>query len=74
MIGQTPVPAPSTWQKIQDYAGEFEDIYDAPLDDTAAVIGVDTVWLGGFLLGLKFLLSGLWMLKRREGCPVTRRS
>jgi hypothetical protein len=73
MIGQTPVPAPSTWEKVKGYAGEFEDIANAPIDDAAAVIGVDTIWLGGFLLSLKFLLSGLWMLKRREDCPAPRR-
>lgn len=53
MLAQTPA-----WDRVKDYAAKFEEIIDAPVDDTAAIIGVDTAWLGAFLLGLKFLASG----------------
>lgn len=58
---------PSFWQKAQDYAGEFEEIIDAPVIDAAAVIGVEAAWLGGMLFALKILSSGFWLeFERRE--------
>lgn len=52
--------APSTWERVQDYAGTAADIVDMPVIDAAAVIGVEAAWLGGILLGVKFLWLGLW--------------
>ena len=76
MLSAAPVdpqpPPPSWWDETKDYAGEAVDIYDAPIADLAAVIGVSALWLGGLLVGLKFLTTGLWML-RQEVCEVPKR-
>lgn len=80
LIGQTtappaaaPAPPPSAWARVKGYAGQAAEIYDAPVDDLAAVIGVNTIWLAGLLVSLKFLTSGLWMMTHPRGCPVPRR-
>jgi hypothetical protein len=56
-----PAP-PSTWDKVKGYASDFEDLYDAPVVDAAAVIGVEAAWLTGFLLALKFVATGVAMV------------
>jgi predicted outer membrane lipoprotein len=62
VIGAATAPAApmSTWDTIKDDAGYFEDYYDAPVVDAAAVIGVEAAWLGGILLAIKFVATGLW--------------
>lgn len=50
----------SPWERVQDYAGDVEEIIDTPVIDAAAVIGVQVAWLGAMLLGIKFLWTGLW--------------
>ena len=42
------------------YAPKAERIIDAPVYDTAAVLGVDVIWLGGVLITLKLISMGLW--------------
>jgi hypothetical protein len=56
VIAQAPA---STWERVQDYAGKVEEFVDAPVDDVAAIFELDPLWLGGMLLGLKFLVTGL---------------
>lgn len=46
-------------------AAAVNDVENWPVDDAAAVIGVETAWLAGLLLGVKFLLGGLVMEYRR---------
>ena len=70
IFGQT--PAESGWERAKRYATTAEEYIDAPVNDLAAVISVDAVWLGSFLLGLKFLTSGLFLMKQAH-CPVPRR-
>ncbi len=53
-------PAPSAWDRVQDYAGDVETVVNWPYDDAAAVIGVETAWLAGTLLAVKFLTVGLY--------------
>lgn len=74
IFGQTPATAPpeSRWERVKRYATTAEEIIDAPVTDLAAVISVDAVWLGGFLLGLKFLTSGFF-LARNAHCRIPRR-
>lgn len=75
LFGQLAAPAappPSTWERVKGYAGEFEELIDAPVTDLAAVISVDAAWLGGLLLGLKFISSGFFLM-RTKSCPVPRR-
>ena len=57
---------------MKRYAGTVEEYADAPVNDLASVISVDAVWLGSFLLGLKFLTSGFFLM-RNAHCPVPRR-
>jgi len=75
IFGQAPAAAPpseSGWSRLKRYATTVEEYVDAPVTDLAAVISVDAVWLGSFLLGLKFLTSGLFLMKQAH-CPVPRR-
>lgn len=75
IFGQTPAAtsAPETgWERAKRYAGTAEQYIDSPVDDLASLISVDAVWLGSFLLGLKFLTSGLFLMKQAH-CPVPRR-
>ncbi len=77
IFGQAPadVPAalpPSSWERVKGYASTAEQYIDSPVDDIASLINVDAIWLGGFLLGLKFLTSGLFLM-RNAHCPVPRR-
>ncbi|MBV8722258.1 MAG: hypothetical protein JO277_08920 [Candidatus Eremiobacteraeota bacterium] len=53
--------AATTWDKIKAYASDVEDLYDAPVVDAAAVIGVEATWLTGFLLALKLVATGAAM-------------
>ena len=46
-------------------AAAVNDVENWPVDDAAAVIGVETAWLAGLLLGLKFLIGGLVAERRR---------
>jgi len=79
IFGQTPaapppaLPPPSTWERVRGYASTAEQYIDSPVDDIASLINVDAIWLGSFLLGLKFLTSGLFLM-RQASCPVPRRS
>lgn len=57
--------APSSWERIEDYAGDFEQIIDAPVYDAAAVIGVEAAWLSGLLLGIKALSIGFGMILKK---------
>lgn len=66
-------PAPSAWERVKGYASDAEELIDAPVSDLAAVISVDAVWLGGLLLGLKFLSSGVFLMRQKAHCPVLRR-
>ena len=68
----SPLPPETTWARVKRYAGTAEQYIDAPVDDIASLISVDAVWLGGFLLGLKFLTSGLFLL-RDAHCQVPKR-
>lgn len=82
ILGQTPTPAepvvegtvtlPAWAVRLKTYAATAEQYIDAPIDDIASLISVDAVWLGSFLLGLKFLTSGLFLM-RQAHCPVPRR-
>lgn len=71
LLGQPAAP-PSNWERAKSYASTIEEYADAPVNDLAAVISVDAAWLGGLILGLKFLTTGLWMMRQRA-CPVPRR-
>ena len=51
---------PTAWERAQTYAGNVEDVIDWPIDDAAAVIGVETAWLAGMLLAMKILAAGLY--------------
>ena len=55
-------PTTSWSERLKYYGSQVEELVDAPVDDLAAVIGVDVLWLGGLVLGIKFLASGLLML------------
>lgn len=46
------------WTRTKRVAGKVEEVIDGPIDDIAAVIGVETAWLAGVLLGLKFIATG----------------
>lgn len=75
IFGQTPAAPPppeSGWERVKRYAGTAEQYIDSPVDDIASLINVDAIWLGSFLLGLKFLTSGLFLM-RQANCPVPRR-
>ncbi len=75
IFGQTPAapPAPeSGWERTKRYISTAEQYIDAPVDDIASLISVDAVWLGSFLLGLKFLTSGLFLM-RQASCPIPKR-
>jgi len=75
IFGQTPAapsPPPSKWERVRGYVSTAEQYIDSPVDDIAALINVDAIWLGGFLLGLKFLTSGLFLM-RQAHCPVPKR-
>lgn len=61
-MAAAPTPAPSTWDTIKTYASEAADLYEAPVDDAAAVIGVEAAWLTSFLLALKFVATGVAMV------------
>lgn len=50
---------------VEITAAKVNDIENWPVDDAAAVIGVETAWLAGLLLGVKFLLGGLVTEYRR---------
>lgn len=65
-----PTEPPSLWDRVKYWAGRAEHVVDAPVEDLAAVIGVSTIWLGGVLLGLKMLTTGLVLMRR---CPVPPR-
>jgi len=54
-----PVPAPTTWQRVESDAETAYAYYESPITDTAAVIGVEAAWLTGFLVALKALALGL---------------
>lgn len=79
IFGQTPAatvppspPPPVAWtERVRGYASTAEQYVDSPIDDIASLIQVDAIWLGGFLLGLKFLTSGLFLM-RKAHCPVPR--
>lgn len=58
---------PTIWERAQTYAGDVATVVDWPTTDAAAVIGVDAIWLGGILLGLKIVATGLWYEFRRDG-------
>lgn len=79
-------PAPSFRERVKGYAtragqtattyaSKAERIIDAPVYDAAAVLGVDVIWLGGILLSLKIMATGLAMefKKPAECCPVPPR-
>lgn len=75
IFGQAPAdsPPPETgWERVKRYASTAERYIDAPVDDIASLISVDAVWLGSFLLGLKFLTSGLFLM-RNAHCRVPKR-
>lgn len=48
------------WEQTQTAAQNVETVIEWPTDDLAAVIGVETAWLAGMLLAIKFLTIGLW--------------
>lgn len=76
IFGQTPTPStppPPAWtERAKSYVSTAEQYIDSPVDDIASLINVDAIWLGGFLLGLKFLTSGIFLM-RQAHCPVPRR-
>ena len=75
IFGQTPVassPPESGWERVKRYASTTEQYINSPVDDVASLISVDAVWLGSFLLGLKFLTSGLFLMRNAD-CPVPKR-
>ena len=60
---------------ITVYAPKAERIIDAPVYDSAAVLGVDVVWLGGVLLTVKLIGMGVWweFFRGKNGtcsCPL----
>lgn len=54
------MPNPSAWERVQNTTGDVLDVLDWPVEDTAAVIGVETAWLAGMLLAMKLLAAGLY--------------
>lgn len=52
--------AESAWERVQDYAGRVETVVNWPIEDAAAVIDVDAVWLAGMFLAMKILAVGLY--------------
>lgn len=52
--------ASDAWDRVTGAAAKVEEVINWPVDDAAAVIGVDTVWLAGILLATKFLAAGLY--------------
>ena len=52
--------ATSAIQRVEDYAGQVEQVLYAPEDDFAAVVGIDAAIVGGLLLGAKMLAWGFW--------------
>ena len=74
-----PAPAASISSRVstyatraRDYAGKATRIINAPVYDAAAVLGVDVIWLGGVLLAMKIILTGLAMEFRKppEACAI----
>lgn len=81
IFGQQPTTAPAPidddtwWARTKRVAGKVEEVIDAPIDDIAAVIGVETAWLAGVLLGLKFIATGFacsCSVKGQKQCPIQR--
>jgi len=50
----------SAWERIENTAGDVENVLNWPVDDAAALVGVETAWLAGMLLAVKFLAVGLY--------------
>lgn len=50
----------SAWKRVQDTAGNVVEVLDWPVEDAAAVIGVEAAWLAGVMLAVKFLTVGLY--------------
>jgi hypothetical protein len=50
-----------TWvDRVERVAVDVETVYNWPTSDAAAVLGVETAWLAGTLLALKFVVGGLY--------------
>jgi hypothetical protein len=74
-----PAPPPSIVERARNvvtvYAPKAERIIDAPVYDTAAILGVDVIWLGGVLIALKLIGMGVWweFFRGKDGkcsCPL----
>lgn len=70
-------PAPSFAARAKNvfevYAPKAERIIDAPIYDTASVLGVDVIWLGGVMIALKLIGMGVWweFFKHSKcACPI----
>ncbi len=50
----------SAWERAKAGAGKVTEVLDWPVEDAAAVIGVETAWLAGLMLAVKFLSMGLY--------------
>jgi len=50
----------AVWTRVTNAAGDVETVLNWPVDDAAALIGVETAWLAGMLLALKLLVGGLY--------------
>jgi len=50
----------TTWERAKASTGKVFEVLDWPVEDAAAVIGVEAAWLAGVLLAVKILGMGLY--------------
>lgn len=69
-------PAPeSVWDRTARYAGNVRDLYELPVGDVAAVIGVEAAWLSGILIAIKIFSVGIACEfskghQKKKECPL----
>jgi hypothetical protein len=67
MLRAAPAWATNALDRVESAAGAVTTVTNWPVDDAAAVIGVETAWLAGLLLAVKIVTAGfVWEFRRHE--------